>query len=145
MRWVTPHVAGPELTEDGRLDPATFAGAELDEEVADMRAAIEAFGATSVVSYDEYGTYGHPDHVRTHEVARAAAAQAGVEFVEIASHVEDVDLTAFTHVALPQYVPLLRRALRHFRTQLTAGPEFITHVGGQEMNYPAEFDLRRAF
>src|SRR5699024_1630771 len=63
MRWVTPTVAGPS----GDSGPEALTTAPLTEVAADIGAAIDAVDPALVVTYDDEGGYGHPDHVRVHE------------------------------------------------------------------------------
>lgn len=51
-----------------------FVDAPLDEPVAELVAVITEFQPHVVVGYDPNGGYGHPDHIRAHEVATAAVA-----------------------------------------------------------------------
>ncbi|QEE61882.1 mycothiol biosynthesis protein [Salinibacterium sp. dk2585] len=71
----------PHLVPDA--SPGCLCLADFEEVVADMVAAINSTGATSVVSYDERGGYGHPDHVLAHRATREAAGRAGVGFLEV--------------------------------------------------------------
>ena len=51
-------------------------------EVAERVAAIaREEDAAALVTYDEFGIYGHPDHVQVHRAATMAAAQAGIDTV----------------------------------------------------------------
>jgi N-acetyl-1-D-myo-inositol-2-amino-2-deoxy-alpha-D-glucopyranoside deacetylase len=54
--------------------PRAFAGGSMAEQVAALREVIAEVRPQVLVSYDEQGGYGHPDHVRAHDVTRAAAA-----------------------------------------------------------------------
>ena len=45
-----------------------------DEAVAAVGAVIDEIDPDVVVTYDAHGGYAHPDHIRTHEVTRAAVA-----------------------------------------------------------------------
>jgi LmbE family N-acetylglucosaminyl deacetylase len=58
--------------------PGSFAAAPVGLGVARLAEVLARLGADVLVSYDEHGIYGHPDHVRVHEVATGAAAAAGV-------------------------------------------------------------------
>ena len=136
MRWVTPTLAGPDDSTDER----TLTAASVDDAAADLAAFARSVGATLVVSYDADGGYGHPDHVRTHEVAKEAARRAGVGFAEFAS---DLDDPRFERHDLPQYLDDVVRALRHYRSQLTVHPDGIEHVGGQRQEFPVSVALRR--
>lgn len=49
-----------------------FCQAPLDEVAEPVARVLERSGAEVVVTDDEHGTYGHPDHVRCHQVTRRA-------------------------------------------------------------------------
>ncbi|GAB2755791.1 N-acetyl-1-D-myo-inositol-2-amino-2-deoxy-alpha-D -glucopyranoside deacetylase [Terrabacter koreensis] len=83
------HVLGAEACDpsDGRLSryrdsgmagsPAAartdaFAAADLDEAGALVADVLRRLRPDVVVTYDEHGGYGHPDHVQTHRVTRRA-------------------------------------------------------------------------
>jgi N-acetyl-1-D-myo-inositol-2-amino-2-deoxy-alpha-D-glucopyranoside deacetylase len=52
--------------------------ADFDEEVARVAAAIRADRPDVVVTYDAFGVYGHPDHIRANRIALAAVDAAAV-------------------------------------------------------------------
>jgi len=55
------------------LHPRAFAGpAAFGEEVEALTALLEELRPDTVVTYAEDGGYGHPDHVRAHEITVAA-------------------------------------------------------------------------
>lgn len=56
--------------------PRAFASSDLDAAAADIAAYIDALAPEVVVTYDEQGGYGHPDHIRTHDVTVAAVANS---------------------------------------------------------------------
>ena len=61
-------------------NPRAFWNADLDEAVALAVAVVREVRPQVVVTYDENGGYGHPDHIQAHRVAMAAveaAADAG--------------------------------------------------------------------
>ncbi len=58
--------------------PRAWAGVPLEEAAEAVGAVIDAVRPDVVVTYDAGGGYGHPDHVRTHEATRVAAAARGV-------------------------------------------------------------------
>ena len=101
----------------GGDQPGGFAMADLDDQVTRLVDLIESERADVLVGYDPSGGYGHPDHVRVHQVAREAAARVRA-----------------------------RRALRHFEATLprepiaravrTAAAVRLTPTGFD----PAEFD-----
>ncbi|HKO34583.1 MAG TPA: N-acetyl-1-D-myo-inositol-2-amino-2-deoxy-alpha-D-glucopyranoside deacetylase [Candidatus Limnocylindria bacterium] len=51
-----------------------FVDAPLEEPVAELVSVIADFRPHVVVGYDPNGGYGHPDHIRVHEVTTAAVA-----------------------------------------------------------------------
>jgi N-acetyl-1-D-myo-inositol-2-amino-2-deoxy-alpha-D-glucopyranoside deacetylase len=55
-------------------NPAAFVNADLDEAAALVAAVIRRVRPGAVVTYDEQGGYGHPDHIQTHRVTCAAVA-----------------------------------------------------------------------
>lgn len=79
MRWVSKDRAGASLDNDRQ----SFTAASLLESAADIEALIKDQNIKWVISYDNAGTYGHPDHIRAHEAARIAACRAGAHFLEI--------------------------------------------------------------
>jgi len=56
----------------------SFVSSDLDEEVARLARLIEKYRPQVVISYAEDGGYGHPDHIRTHQVARGAVLATGI-------------------------------------------------------------------
>ncbi|RZU30386.1 N-acetyl-1-D-myo-inositol-2-amino-2-deoxy-alpha-D-glucopyranoside deacetylase [Blastococcus saxobsidens] len=56
--------------------PRAFWNADLDEAVAHAVAVVRGVRPQVVVTYDENGGYGHPDHIQAHRVAMGAVAAA---------------------------------------------------------------------
>lgn len=56
--------------------PRAFWNADLDEAVAHAVAVVRDVRPQVVLTYDEFGGYGHPDHIQAHRVAMAAAEAA---------------------------------------------------------------------
>jgi N-acetyl-1-D-myo-inositol-2-amino-2-deoxy-alpha-D-glucopyranoside deacetylase len=56
--------------------PRAFWNADLDEAVAHAVAVVREVRPQVVVTYDENGGYGHPDHIQAHRVAMAAVEAA---------------------------------------------------------------------
>lgn len=77
------HDSGMSWGPDGRAAPAgdssphSLTAAAPDEAAAHVAAAVRAVRPHVLVSYDDDGGYGHPDHVRTAEVAVRGAVLAG--------------------------------------------------------------------
>ncbi|WP_336660085.1 PIG-L family deacetylase [Leucobacter sp. USHLN153] len=75
---------------DGRATAAPEAGpdaltsAPAVEALNDLLAAAYRSGAQAIVSYDDGGGYGHPDHVFAHRISRAVAQALDLPFWEIA-------------------------------------------------------------
>jgi N-acetyl-1-D-myo-inositol-2-amino-2-deoxy-alpha-D-glucopyranoside deacetylase len=57
--------------------PRAFADGDLAEQTGQLVAILRETRPQVVVTYDAFGGYGHPDHIRAHEVAVAAVAAAG--------------------------------------------------------------------
>lgn len=63
-------VAGEEVKE------GTFWRADLTEAATDLVSVIREVRPQVLVTYDEFGGYGHPDHIQAHRVAMYGAALA---------------------------------------------------------------------
>ena len=74
-------LAGPG--EDAGPDALSLA--DPDEIAADIAAYARDRDADVLISYDDRGGYGHPDHVALHEPTRRAAELLGIPFWEVAS------------------------------------------------------------
>ncbi len=57
------------------LHPRAFAGGPLTEQVSELVEVLDELRPQVVVTYGPDGGYGHPDHVRAHQVTMAAAEQ----------------------------------------------------------------------
>ena len=67
------------MGRDGNKDPRAFHNAVFYEAVGKLVALIRKYRPQVMVTYDEFGGYGHPDHVQAHNVAVVAYAAAGDE------------------------------------------------------------------
>ncbi|KIP51348.1 PIG-L family deacetylase [Leucobacter komagatae] len=146
MQWLADGLAGPgaEATADAlTVVPAV-------ESLNDLLAAAHDAAAGAIVSYDDGGGYGHPDHVHAHRIARAVAYALDLPFWEIVPEAEgsgeqarpaagnasvdgDGDGAPPT-LEVHDITPWLDRktvALRAHATQLTVEGDEIVHVGGQ--------------
>ncbi|WP_239375279.1 PIG-L deacetylase family protein [Frankia sp. Cj5] len=61
--------------------PATFAAADVGEAALRLAEILRAERADALTIYDPVGGYGHPDHVRVHQVGVRAARLAGTAVV----------------------------------------------------------------
>lgn len=140
MRWIRPGLAGPAEPDPSEEGGASLTAAPEAEEVADLLAWLSAHPADLVVSYDEIGGYGHPDHVRIQEVALAAAARAGVPF----AHVVAEPGPGVQWCDLDEFLPVQLDALRCHASQMTVHGAQVVHSGGQTQDIVAGCGLRPA-
>jgi len=68
--------AGPILHPDPP-DRARFVRADVDDAADRLADILRREDADLLISYEQAGGYGHPDHVRVHEVGQRAAFMAG--------------------------------------------------------------------
>ena len=71
--------------EDTNDRPGSFAAADVDEAAGALAGILVEEGADVLVTYDEHGGYGHPDHVQVHRVGMRAADLAGTPVVYMAT------------------------------------------------------------
>ena len=71
-RWRDSGMIGTAPNE--RSD--NFWKADLDEVVGELVAVIEEIRPQVVITYDEFGGYGHPDHIQAHRITMAAVGLA---------------------------------------------------------------------
>lgn len=148
MRWLDEAESVAGAAADAPPDALTRM--PVADQVADLAATLRRWRPDVVVSYDIAGTYGHPDHVRTHHVACEAARACGMPFIEVVSPGEEA--ASDVSVALPDQLPALLYALTQYRTQLTVIGEVtsasgavgvrVQHVGGQTADVWSETVLR---
>ncbi|WP_244931908.1 N-acetyl-1-D-myo-inositol-2-amino-2-deoxy-alpha-D-glucopyranoside deacetylase [Nocardioides sp. W7] len=74
MKW---HEDGHAVAAD-ETDPRAFANADLTEAADHLVAIIREVRPQVLVTYDQFGGYGHPDHIQAHRVATYAASLAAV-------------------------------------------------------------------
>lgn len=72
MQWSEAAMAIPR--DDTRED--TFWAADLTEAATELVSVIRETRPQVMVTYDEFGGYGHPDHIQAHRVAMYAASLA---------------------------------------------------------------------
>ena len=68
-RWRDSGMAG----DPANGHPRAFGTGPMDEQVAALRQVIDELRPQVVVTYAADGGYGHPDHIRAHQVTMAAA------------------------------------------------------------------------
>jgi len=123
MEWIRPGLAGPAPDSD----TDALALAPVAEVTADLLAVLQHVQPDLVISYDQTGGYGHPDHVRVHDAALAASRTLTIPYAEV---VETRD-TAAEWFDLEPYRDTVTAALRCHASQLSVDGEYIVHSGGQ--------------
>jgi N-acetyl-1-D-myo-inositol-2-amino-2-deoxy-alpha-D-glucopyranoside deacetylase len=61
----------------GNRDPRSFWQADLDEAARRLVWLIRRYQPDVITTYNDFGGYGHPDHIRTHDVTVRAFPRAG--------------------------------------------------------------------
>ncbi len=61
----------------GNIDPRTFWQADIDEAARRLTWLVRRHRPHVMTTYNDFGGYGHPDHIRTHDVAVRAFDRAG--------------------------------------------------------------------
>jgi N-acetyl-1-D-myo-inositol-2-amino-2-deoxy-alpha-D-glucopyranoside deacetylase len=130
-------------------DPRCFWQASVDEAAALLAPVIEETGADVIVTYDENGFYGHPDHIQAHRVAWRAHEMTGrkakfyatamprsalesasqlppdswfVRATDLSASVPDDQVT--TEVDAAKYLEAKTAAMRAHETQITVDGEY---------------------
>src|SRR5947209_9187229 len=57
--------------------PGSFWQADIEEAAGKLAAILREEKADVLTTYDDHGTYGHPDHIQVHRVGVRAGDQAG--------------------------------------------------------------------
>ncbi|MEO5965500.1 MAG: PIG-L family deacetylase [Candidatus Limnocylindrales bacterium] len=65
------------MGRSGNRDARCFWQADLDEAIGRLVFLVRTFQPDVMTTYNDFGGYGHPDHIRTHLVAVGAFARAG--------------------------------------------------------------------
>ena len=61
----------------GNQDPRSFWQADIDEAARRLVWLIRRYQPDVITTYNDFGGYGHPDHIRTHDVTVRAYPRAG--------------------------------------------------------------------
>jgi len=62
---------------EGNNAPGAFATLRVEDAAAPLVALIRRYQPQVVVTYDEYGFYGHPDHIQANRITQAALQAGG--------------------------------------------------------------------
>jgi N-acetyl-1-D-myo-inositol-2-amino-2-deoxy-alpha-D-glucopyranoside deacetylase len=65
------------MGDPGNRDPRSYWKADLDEAIGRLVWLVRQVQPDVMTTYNDFGGYGHPDHIRTHLVAVGAFARAG--------------------------------------------------------------------
>lgn len=131
--------SGMQWGASGRAEPAPDASddalsrADVLEVARDVMAFARATRAEVLVTYDEEGGYGHPDHVMAHQATRAAARELNLTVWSIVSEPADAHAHV-THVnafAVERWLDRKRAALAQHASQLALEGSHLRLSGGQ--------------
>jgi N-acetyl-1-D-myo-inositol-2-amino-2-deoxy-alpha-D-glucopyranoside deacetylase len=126
--------------------PRAFVNGPTKEQTAALREVMDEIRPQVIVSYAEDGGYGHPDHIRAHDITVAAAPEEARVFYAVSSRqavtkgvaeLHDVpyripapdelpavdDATITTTIDIEAYLPAKLRALRAHATQISVWNE----------------------
>ena len=98
------HDSGME-GEDSNARDDVFATADIDDAAGRLAAVLVEEASDVLVVYDEHGGYGHPDHVRVHDVGMVAAHRAGTPIVYLTTMDRDVMTTLRLRAAGSEHAP----------------------------------------
>lgn len=105
--------------------PECFAQADLDHAAARLASLVRKYQPTVIVTYNENGFYGHPDHINAHRVAAAA-----YDLAADPNHRSEDGLEPWAPAKL-YYTAISRSAMARFGERLReAGIDFSTGEEG---------------
>lgn len=99
-------------------EPESLVAAEFGEVAADIAAVIVQVQPHVVVSYDERGGYGHPDHIRAHEAARRAADVYDKPYFAVETDTSPVSPPGRLDIDVRPVLDRKREAMAAHRSQL---------------------------
>ncbi len=107
-RWRDSGMMGTPTNDD----PRCLWQADLDEAVLELVRILREVRPQVVISYDENGGYGHPDHIRAHQIAVGGFEAAGdpAYAPEVG---EPWQAAKLYYTAMPKSV--IQRGIDHFR------------------------------
>lgn len=80
VEWLPYADSGMADTETN-TNPDAFSNASAAAIADELAVLLADENIVAIVGYDDNGTYGHPDHVQVHDVAHAAVATLGADWV----------------------------------------------------------------
>jgi N-acetyl-1-D-myo-inositol-2-amino-2-deoxy-alpha-D-glucopyranoside deacetylase len=107
----------------GNDDPRCFWRADLDEAAAALLEVIREVRPQVMISYDDNGGYGHPDHIQAHRVtgrafSLAGASVAGPSVAKLYATASPDAPQATTEIGATEYLPAKLAAMRAHATQI---------------------------
>lgn len=96
----------------------SFTAADFGEIAADIAAVITDVRPSVIVSYNEGGGYGHPDHVRAHQAARRAADVYGIPFYVVEPQDSAAAADATVAIDVSPVLDRKKAAMEAHRTQI---------------------------
>lgn len=139
MVWVSPTVAGP--VPDG--DEQALTAADIADPVADLAALLDVWRPDVVITYDADGGYGHPDHIRVHQICAQACGSRNVKMLEvIPPDRPTAGLPGIEWLDLSAELTCVQEALRQHVSQLTVHGAHVVHSGGQREDILLRCGLR---
>ena len=123
------------------IGPEALCAAGFDEVVVDIASVIAAVRPDAVVSYNDRGDYGHPDHIRASRASQRAAELMGVPFfaIEPAGSSAPVTLSVDVSAVLDRKTD----ALRAHRSQVTVDGGRYALSSGPSLPIATEETFRR--
>lgn len=104
------------IGDERNSDPDAFINVDAAKPVADLVALVRTIQPDVVITHDENGGYRHPDHVRCHELTKAAFEAAGdpAQLPELGAPFRPARLYSETRSnrSIKMFVRLLRLARR---------------------------------
>ncbi|WP_268815951.1 N-acetyl-1-D-myo-inositol-2-amino-2-deoxy-alpha-D-glucopyranoside deacetylase [Amycolatopsis alkalitolerans] len=125
--------------------PRAFAAGPLDEQVLQLKTIVDEMRPDVLVTYNSFGGYGHPDHIRAHEITMAVADSATRVFHIAAGGgavlpPEAPAAAITTTIDIRPYLGAKIAALRAHATQVTVDPpEFALSNGVAQPIGEAEY------
>ncbi|REE96018.1 N-acetyl-1-D-myo-inositol-2-amino-2-deoxy-alpha-D-glucopyranoside deacetylase [Thermomonospora umbrina] len=99
-RWRDSGMMGAPTNDD----PRCFWRADVDEAAAPLADVIREVRPQVLVTYDEHGHYGHPDHIQAHRVSLRACELAASPAGSVSGHGDPWRVAKFYATATPRTV-----------------------------------------
>ncbi|MEZ5226048.1 MAG: PIG-L family deacetylase [Acidimicrobiales bacterium] len=84
------------MGEPANDNPACFWQADLDDAAGRLADLLREIEPDVLTIYDEHGLYGHPDHIKVHQVGLRAAELVGLDHVYLGTVNRDRALAGFS-------------------------------------------------